>query len=140
MTSVGKEKEYEITRRKQIERKQKLFAAVSLVGFGGSMVFGMAQLFTNVEQTQNAGSNVKPATEESPLTAEARGYELVLQREPNNQAALEGLVNVLLKMNQPQKALLYLEKLIELNPSRQDYKTLREQLNTQMPPSKSETK
>lgn len=137
MTSVGKEKEYEMTRRKQIERKQKMVATVSIVSFAGSMVFGMGQLFSSAWKEPNTAANNGVAVEqESPLVAEARGYELVLEREPNNQVALEGLVNVRLKMGEPDKAVVSLEKLIELNPGREDYKTLLEQVKKRTKQSK----
>ncbi|MCT7948840.1 tetratricopeptide repeat protein [Ancylothrix sp. C2] len=137
MTSLGKEKEYEISRRKQIERKQKMMAIISVISFGGSMVFGMGQLFSSAWKQPNTAVNNGVAVEqESPLVAEARGYELVLEREPNNQVALEGLVNVRLKMGEPDKAVVSLEKLIQLNPGRQDYKTLLEEVKKRTKQSK----
>ena len=138
MTSVGKEKEYEMTRRKQIERKQKMVATVSIVSFAGSMVFGMGQLFSSAWKEPNTAANNGVAVEqESPLVAEARGYELVLEREPNNQVALEGLVNVRLKMGDNKGAIEPLEKLVKLNPNREDYKTGLEKAKQQLPANKN---
>lgn len=138
MTSLGKEKEYEMTRRKQIERKQKMMAVISVISFGGSMVFGLGQLFSSVWEKPNTvvNNNGVVVEQESPLVAEARGYELVLEREPNNQVALEGLVNVRLKMGEADKAMVSLEKLIKLNPGREDYKTLLEDVKKRMQQSK----
>ncbi|MBD2040343.1 tetratricopeptide repeat protein [Microcoleus sp. FACHB-672] len=117
------EKEYDMSRRKRTQRIQQVFAVVGILGFAGSMIFGSAELFGSAfdkptQQTTDA------ALAESPLAWQARGYEMVLQREPENQTALEGLVNVRLQMKDTKGATAPLEKLIKLHPDRQDYKAL----------------
>lgn len=132
MTYLQKEKEYETSRRQKIERNQRIFALVSILSFGGSMIFGLVQLFGSLASKPPESVPAKtevPVQKDSPLANEARGYEIVLKQEPENQTALEGLVNVRIKMNDFKGAVVSLEKLIKLHPDRQDYKTLLQQLN-----------
>lgn len=125
------EKEYNMARRKRIERLQRILAVVSIACFGGSMVFGTAQLFSSAflppsepaKTVTTAGISV-----ESEFAVQAREYELVLQREPENKTALQGLANVRLQMNDAKGAIQPLEKLIKLNPDNQDYKMQLEQV------------
>ncbi|MEN9224686.1 MAG: tetratricopeptide repeat protein [Thermostichus sp. DRC_bins_24] len=50
------------------------------------------------------------------LQTEADGYRAVLEREPDNRIALEGLINTQLQLNEPQGAIEPLMKLVELEP------------------------
>ena len=110
------------------DRIKQIFALVSMVGFGGSAIFGIVSLFGSGLSSQH---QQKPTTaavsQQSLLAAQERGYETVLQREPQNQTALEGLANVRLQMNNQVGAIEPLEKLVKLNPDRVDYKALLEQ-------------
>ena len=58
------------------------------------------------------------------LQAQARGYESLLQREPENQTALQGLVEIRLQMNDFERIVEPLETLVRLNPQQEQYKTL----------------
>ena len=79
---------------------KQIFALVSMVGFGGSAIFGMVSLFGSGLSSQHQQKSAPVAvSQESLLAAQERGYETVLQREPQNQTALEGLANVRLQMN-----------------------------------------
>lgn len=57
----------------------------------------------------------------SRLKAQEQTYHKVLEQEPENQVALEGLLLVQLEMNDAEAAIETLEKLVELNPEREDY-------------------
>ncbi|MEG4542569.1 tetratricopeptide repeat protein [Microcoleus sp. Aus8_D4] len=106
-------------------RIKQIFAFVSMVGFAGSTIFGMVSLFGSGLSSQHQQKPVAAAvSQESLLAAQERGYETVLQREPQNQTALEGLANVRLQMNNKLGAIEPLEKLVKLNPDRADYQAL----------------
>ncbi|MBE9096152.1 tetratricopeptide repeat protein [Tychonema sp. LEGE 07203] len=104
---------------------KQIFALVSMVGFAGSAIFGIVNLFgsglSSQHQQKQAAATV---SQESLLAAQERGYVTVLQREPQNQTALEGLANVRLEMNNRVGAIDPLEKLVKLHPDRADYKVL----------------
>ena len=107
------------------DRIKQIFALVSMVGFGGSAIFGMVSLFSSGLSSQQQQKQAPVAvSQESLLAAQERGYMGVLQREPQNQTALEGLANVRLEMDDKVGAIEPLEKLVKLNPGRADYKVL----------------
>ena len=89
-------------------------------------LLGVAMLFTNPVQEPTAKTNGNTAvpSNNSELEKQEQGYALVLQREPENQMALQGLVQVRLQRNNLQGAVAPLEKLVELNPDRADYQAL----------------
>ncbi|MFN6559755.1 MAG: tetratricopeptide repeat protein [Nostoc sp. ChiSLP01] len=112
---------YLLKRSKQIERRKRIITYISIVSFGGSM------LFTVVNTLQQAWHQPQqPAINkvENELQKQLKGYELVLQREPNNKLALEKLSLLRLRMKDRKGAIALLEKLVKLHPDRQDYKTV----------------
>jgi cytochrome c-type biogenesis protein CcmH/NrfG len=114
------------------DRIKQIFALVSMVGFGGSAIFGVVSLFSSGLSSQHQQKSPPVAvSQESLLAAQERGYQTVLQREPQNQTALEGLANVRLQMNNQVGAIEPLEKLVKLNPNRADYKALLGQVRQQ---------
>lgn len=100
-------------------------AAIALVG--GSM---LPLLTSTVEQSQPPTASPLPSGQTSPtaqksqLTDQVRGFELVLQREPENQTALQGLVDAKIKLEDVKGAIPSIEKLAALNPTQTQYTLL----------------
>jgi cytochrome c-type biogenesis protein CcmH/NrfG len=103
---------------------KRIITLVSAVAFLGSTGFAVAGLFSNAlqEPEKSAPTNVGSADQQ--LQAKERGYELVLEREPENQVALQGLVETRLQMNNLQGAVEPMAKLVKLNPNNPQYKAL----------------
>ncbi|RMF67660.1 MAG: Tfp pilus assembly protein PilF [Cyanobacteria bacterium J069] len=72
----------------------------------------------------SASPGASPAAQQAELADQARGYELVLQREPDNQTALRGLLETRIRQGDVQGAIEPLEKLARLNPDQSDYTVL----------------
>jgi tetratricopeptide (TPR) repeat protein len=94
----------------------------------------------NQANTENQGSSLQ---QKSKLEDQARGYELVLQKEPENQTALKGLLQArlqLLSQKGPgevkptdiQVVIEPLEKLARLNPQKSEYGVLLAQAKQQI--------
>ncbi|MEB3335982.1 MAG: tetratricopeptide repeat protein [Leptolyngbyaceae bacterium] len=94
-----------------------ILAVLAFVGF--SMIPLLTSAFRTGEDpggaTPSPTGTATPAAQDAELKAQARGYELVLQREPENQTALRGLVDARLKLRDIKGAIEPLEKLTKLN-------------------------
>jgi cytochrome c-type biogenesis protein CcmH/NrfG len=113
------------------KRFQQILTIISIVSFFGSTAYGaIAAIGSALKQPKEVATAA--ASFESQLQAQERGYELVLQREPENQVALRGLMEARLQMKDAKGAIAPLEKLVKLNPSQQEYKMLLAQVKQQV--------
>lgn len=110
---------------KKSERKKRIlriFTAISTIAFLGSAGFGLIRMITNPAQSTQASTQAEDVTQQ--LQRQAQGYEKVLQREPKNQIALQGLVEIRLQMNDFERTIEPLETLVKLSPEQEQYKAL----------------
>ncbi len=114
---------------------ERIAVVVSVVSFGGSILFGAINTVNSAlkQPTQNQTASAAPTSSQnqlrqSQLKAEEHEYEVVLKQEPENQIALEGLVEMRLQMKDTKGAMKPLQKLIGLYPNHQEYKALLAQL------------
>ncbi|MFQ3616025.1 MAG: tetratricopeptide repeat protein [Cyanobacteriota bacterium] len=104
-------------------RLQRTFIFVSGLCFAGSMVMGLVPLYAGQnQQTGQPVAAVDQPSEQDLLRDEEKGFSLVLQREPENQTALEGLANARMQLGDYAGAIAPLEKLVALHPDRADYR------------------
>jgi len=80
--------------------------------------------------TPNAQSSLSTEQQEQ-FEEQAKGYELVLQREPENQTALRGLLEAKLRLGDIEGAIAPLETLAELNPDQPEFGVLLAQAREQ---------
>ncbi|NET72539.1 MAG: tetratricopeptide repeat protein [Sphaerospermopsis sp. SIO1G2] len=114
------------------------FLGVSLIPILGAFNDSQSAVQTNTNNVTNSSSQ-----DNSKLEDTIRGYELVLQREPENQTALKGLVQARLELlaqkenNKVENADIQaviepLEKLAKLNPQQTEYGVLLAQAKQQI--------
>ncbi|NET41053.1 M48 family metallopeptidase [Okeania sp. SIO2B3] len=121
------------TQKRNMEARQqrskilkKIISLIGIVSFSGTALFGIANMFKSGLQESQQVETVEVVSVEERLQKLAQGYEKVLEREPENVNALEGLVKVRLEMGDKEGAIEPLEKLVALYPDREDYKVVLE--------------
>ena len=106
-----------------------VFMLLALVGFS------ILPLLSSIAQQQTddpAAVVASPSPNRSQLEAEASGYQLVLEREPNNETALRGLLKTRLNQGDFERATVPLEKMAQLHPEQADYAVLLAQVKQQL--------
>ncbi|MGA1621230.1 MAG: tetratricopeptide repeat protein [Synechocystis sp.] len=108
---------------------QKIFIIASGISFLGMMTLPMLNIFkgeANAPPPSNASAPNQPpnAEEQAKIAAIAEGYAKVLEREPDNPNALQGLVEARLQLGDLPGAIPPLEKLTELYPEQEPLKQL----------------
>ncbi len=100
---------------------------VSALPLVGSVVEG-----TKFDRNPNSEVVVLSQQELAKLEAEASGYQKVLEREPDNNTALSGLLRIKLQQKDIPGAISPLEKLAKLNPGQTEYGVLLAQAKQQI--------
>lgn len=101
----------------------RIFVIISGVAFLGSSVAGLSGSIGS--STNEPVANEKAAqSQNAQLAAEEKGYAAVLQREPNNQTALKGLVSIRLHRGDVAGTRTALAQLVKLNPTERQYQEL----------------
>lgn len=110
-----------LTDKEKAKRKKVFITVLTIVGaisFLGSTSYGMVEIMRKgMDQPVKTATQDPAATKNTELQARAKGYETVLQREPNNLVALEGLAMAKIELNDLQGAIAPLEKLAQLAPN-----------------------
>jgi tetratricopeptide (TPR) repeat protein len=101
-----------------------LVVAVSLLALTGFSLFPLFNLVLDGGAAVATEPNRLSTAQTSQVQAQAQGYLQVLQKEPENQVALKGLLNARLQLGDIKGSLLPLEKIAALNPQISDYTVL----------------
>jgi tetratricopeptide (TPR) repeat protein len=125
----------------------KVVLVLAVVAFVGVSMVPIIAAFNNTQRSPQKAANTSSSSPESDQKSkvedQVRGYELVLQREPENQAALKGLLEARLQLlsQKPkgeikpadiQAVIEPLEKLVKLNPDQSKYAVLLAQAKQQI--------
>ena len=106
----------------------KVFVIVSGIAFLASSGMGISSMIgesiDRPAQNQNAAQS-----QNAQLQAEEKGFATVLNREPNNQTALRGLVEIRMRRGDVPGTKAALEQLVKLNPTDNRYKELLAEIN-----------
>lgn len=109
-----------------------VLAVLAFVGF--SMIPLLGSLLRENQASTDATPGATPTIttqQRSQLEEQAKGYELVVQREPQNETALRGLLETRLRLGDIPGAIAPLEQLAKLNPDQTEYRVLLAQAKQQ---------
>ncbi len=83
-------------------------------------------------RANQAKTTTLSVTEQEELALQAKGYELILQREPNNLTAWQELLSVRLQQSDLESAIALLEEIAQRQPEQTDYQILLAQSQQQV--------
>lgn len=101
-----------------------LVVAVSLLALTGFSLFPIFNLVLDSGAAVATEPNSLSTAQTNQLQLQAQGYAKVLQKEPDNQVALKGLLDTRLQLGDVKGSLAPLEKIAALNPQTPDYAVL----------------
>jgi thioredoxin-like negative regulator of GroEL len=126
----------EIDRIMEKNKFTKIFVILAGLAFLGSSVAGLSG---SIGSSMNEPIATQKATQSqnAQLAAEEKGFAAVLQREPNNQTALKGLVSIRLRSGDMAGTRTALAQLVKLNPADKQYQELLSAIDKQIIDSKN---
>ena len=113
----------------------KAFVLASGMAFLSSSVLGLSGLIGKSVNQPVASENTAQS-QNAQLKVEEKGFLAVLKREPNNQTALRGLVEIRMRTGDAPGTKAALEQLVKLNPTNKQYKEFLTALNKQLTDTK----
>ena len=119
-------------KNKTLQRILVAIFGLAFVGSTGAIV--VSSLFNNNNTYQSTANSNTPSLEEQ-AEIQARGYEKVLAREPQNMTALTGLVEIYLQTGNVEKAIPPLEKLVQYYPEQKEFEQILQSLQQEEPRS-----
>lgn len=118
---------------KNAKTKKRRWIYVTLVLMLLALIsFSILPVVSSMVQAQQADQSSLVTTESTRLENEALGYQLVLEREPDNENALLGLLETRLRQGDLEAAIAPLKRLSQLNPQQPDYGILLAQSQQQL--------
>jgi predicted Zn-dependent protease len=113
----------------------KVLVLASGMAFLCSSVLGLSGLFGK-SLNKTAASENAAQYQNAQLKSQEKGFLTVLKREPKNQTALRGLVEIRMRTGDAPGTKAALEQLVKLNPTNQQYKEFLAALNKQITDTK----
>jgi cytochrome c-type biogenesis protein CcmH/NrfG len=113
----------------------KAFVLASGMAFLSSSILGLGGLVSSSLNKPVATENTAQS-QNAQLQVEEKGFLTVLKREPNNQTALRGLVEIRMRTGDAPGTKAALEQLVKLNPTNKQYKEFLAALNKQVTDTK----
>ena len=113
-----------------MSKKKKKFwlRAVTLImglGFVGStLAIALSSVFSRDNYSAEQSQPNDAAAIQEQIQMQVKGYEKVLEREPNNLTALQGLAQIHLQTGNTAKAIPVLEKLVEYYPEQPEFASI----------------
>ena len=108
------------SKNKQNKTLSRIVTLVLGLGFAGStLAIALSSVFSQ-NNSPAVSSNPNAPDVEEQIQQQISGYQKVLEREPQNVTALEGLAQIYLQTD-PKQAIPTLEKLVEYYPEQQEY-------------------
>ena len=109
----------------------KVFIIGSGIAFLGSSLLGVGSMISQ-SIDRPAPSEDAAQSQNAQLQVEEKGFATVLAREPNNQTALRGLVEIRMQRGDIPGTKAALEQLVRTNPTNVQYKEFLAAVNKQM--------